>query len=249
MQIIDKWFKDIPQQFLGKHNIEVLIKAFSKQLQELEQVFYDINTKLDLDVAIGKNLDNLSSILSLSRKDAHIILREAKDTVITDDVYRNVLRYKALKNSSECTYYDIMKSLELLWRTDNITYKEKKEHPATIYIDMHNVDINSMDPTFGKVLAIKPAGVAIIYEIGYFFSVDISLLERIALSHMSIRTFAKFLHEKEKIDTAMKICTTVQSKEMIESSVITRKDVWYLDGSFLLDGSKVLGSEVVEEAL
>ena len=57
MQIVDSWFDDIPQQFLGKKNIEVLIRIFARQLQELQQVFDDLDTKLDLDAATGQNLD------------------------------------------------------------------------------------------------------------------------------------------------------------------------------------------------
>jgi len=54
MQIADIWLRDMPQQFQGKHNIEVLVKAFSKQMQELEKVFQDINTMTDLNVFVKR---------------------------------------------------------------------------------------------------------------------------------------------------------------------------------------------------
>ena len=72
MQILNEWMKDIPQQFLGKHNIEVLIKAFARQLQEVQQIFDDMKTKLDLDTATGQNLDYVGTIIPLSRKEAMV---------------------------------------------------------------------------------------------------------------------------------------------------------------------------------
>lgn len=45
MQIADLWLRDIPQQFQHKPKIELLIRAFSRQLQEVEQAFLISRTK------------------------------------------------------------------------------------------------------------------------------------------------------------------------------------------------------------
>ena len=66
MQIADIWLRDLPQQFQSKHNIEVLIKAFSKQMQELDKVFQDLNTMTDIDDAVGQNLDYVGTIIPLT---------------------------------------------------------------------------------------------------------------------------------------------------------------------------------------
>lgn len=55
--VIDEWMNDIPSQFQGKKNIEILINAFARQLQEVQQMFADLYEKTDLDVATGQNLD------------------------------------------------------------------------------------------------------------------------------------------------------------------------------------------------
>ena len=81
MQIADRWLMDMPQQFLGKHNIEVLVKAFARQLQELQVVFDDLNTELDLETAAGKNLDYVGTILPLSRKEAGELAEDRKSVV------------------------------------------------------------------------------------------------------------------------------------------------------------------------
>ncbi len=136
MLIIDEWLNDIPQQFLGRKNIDVLIKAFAKQLQEIWQVFYDLETKLDLDVAIGQNLDYVGTIIPLSRKEAGELAGiDVADPVISDERYRQFLRYQNLVNTNECTYYDLMEGLNLLTDISPIYYREEPEHPATIILD------------------------------------------------------------------------------------------------------------------
>lgn len=68
MKIVDSWLNDLPQQFLEKKNIEALIRAFSKQLQEIEDVFDNLKNLTDLDTAAGQNLDMVGTIIPLSRK-------------------------------------------------------------------------------------------------------------------------------------------------------------------------------------
>ena len=114
MQIADIWLRDLPQQFQSKHNIEVLIKAFSKQIQELDKVFHDLNTMTDIDDAVGQNLDYVGTIIPLTRKEAGELAGiGVTDPVISDDRYRQFLRYQNLVNTNECTYYDLMEGLAL----------------------------------------------------------------------------------------------------------------------------------------
>ena len=70
MKVLDNWLNDIPYQFQNKKNIEVLIKAFSRQLSELEDVFISLNLNTDILSAKGKNLDMIGDIINLSRIEA-----------------------------------------------------------------------------------------------------------------------------------------------------------------------------------
>ena len=65
--ILDSWLEDIPQQFRSKKNIGVLIRAFARQMDELQVVFDDLRTKRDIDTAEGKNLDRVGDIVVLTR--------------------------------------------------------------------------------------------------------------------------------------------------------------------------------------
>lgn len=221
MQIIDSWLSDLPQQFLGKDRIYAVIKAFSKQLQEIQCVFDDLNNLTDIDNAIGQNLDMVGNIVSLTRKDATAIIRRANDDVLTDDIYRQTLRYKILKNSSDCTYEDIMGAVSLLRDTRNIAYKEPPERPATVLLSIPTVSLDSIDPAVGRVLAIKSSGVAIIYTVGYWGTIPLYLYEKFFVPRMNLLWKVAFY------DFAM-------------------KDVKKLNGAWLLDGSVFLNGALIE---
>ena len=184
--ILDSWIEDIPQQFKSKKNIGVLIRAFSRQMDELRVVFDDLKNKTDIDTAEGKNLDRVGDIVVLSRKDATEILRQKTDEVLSDENYRKALHYKLMKNTSECTYDDIMQSIFTIWNVDKIKYYEDPEHPARISLRLETSDIDAKDPAIGRVFPLKPAGVAILYIIMYVLYVHFEALNHVYLSKVSM---------------------------------------------------------------
>lgn len=205
MQIADIWLRDLPQQFQGKHNIEVLIKAFSKQMQEVDKVFQELNTITDIETATGKNLDCVGTIIPLTRKEAGELAGiNAFEPVIQDERYRQYLRYKMLQNTSECTYYEIMKSIEILWDVDRTHYYERDDSPATIFIGLPTVDVNEDDQAKGKPKILKPAGVGFFYTSQYSTNVDHSMLEKVLLQNLKIFSrfyfFAKLLNGGWNLD-------------------------------------------------
>ena len=50
--LYEDWILDLPQQFQGKNNIDVLIRAFSRQLDEIKKVFEDLNSLTDLETIV-----------------------------------------------------------------------------------------------------------------------------------------------------------------------------------------------------
>ena len=152
MPILDSWFRDMPQQFLGLPKIEALISAFARQLQEVERVFLDLNEKTDLETATGLNLDYIGTIIPLSRKEAGVLAgADNPEYVMSDDRYRLFLKYKRLVNTNECTYYDIMEGLRLLWNVFPVYYAEDPEHPATIILTLPLNEISGTPIAVGEV--------------------------------------------------------------------------------------------------
>ena len=165
MQIVDAWLRDLPQQFQDKHNIEVLISAFAKQMQEVEKMFEDVNALTDLDTATGQNLDYVGTIIPLTRKEAGELAGiGVTDPVISDDRYRQFLRYKNLVNTNECTYYDLMNGLSLLWDVSPIYYIEDPALPATIILTMPFLKPGGETVRLGEVPMVKPGGVRIEFQ-------------------------------------------------------------------------------------
>lgn len=247
MAVLDYWLDDIPQQFRCKKNIEVLIQAFSKQLDELYQVFRDLNDKTTIEQASGQNLRYIGDILSLTVKEAYEILLTANQEEITDELYRKVLKYKMRQNSCDCTYYDIMESIYLLWDTDIIHYVENPKRPATIFITIPYVDIDGIDPSIGRVLAINPSGVAMLYANGYVTGVNISCLEKAYVENLLISLGVYFRNNAEIPVLEMK--TQVKTGGKVKASAVLYKNYWILDGTYSLDGGKNFNPEKREEDL
>lgn len=164
-QIFREWSQDMPAQFWNKHNIDVILRSYSRQLAELYEVCEQLKNRLDIDSSSGVLLDGIGDILTMTRKGAYEILKTNK---MDDDKYRKVLHYQALKESSDATYEDIMKSMRLLWNPEGIHYEEPRDLPATIHIRMDQVSLDDMDPAVGAPITIKPAGVNLTYLFNYY---------------------------------------------------------------------------------
>lgn len=200
MKILYNWLNDLPQQFLEKERIEALIKAFSRQMEEVKKAFDELDSITNIDKATGKNLDMVGSIIPINRTEAYTILRRTKEATVSDDLYRQVLKYKMLKDTSSCTYYDIVESIHMLWNAGDVHYLEKEDSPATIFISINDADLDGTDSLYGRATAIKPAGVKMVYTQGYSGKIDESKLEKIRLVSVDTAIAIDFLRHSKLLD-------------------------------------------------
>lgn len=248
MEIFKSWSDDIPQQFQGKEKISILIGAFAKQMEEVLQVFTELETKTSLETAEGQNLDYTGSIAAMSRKDAHIVLRKNHNVEITDDVYRKVLLWKLIKNTSDCTYEDIMGAMSILWNTENISYIEDPKRPATIILKMPESGIDGADLGIGRVLSIKPAGVGVIYSVSYYIVIMMHGLEVMDVVRIIMRTGICFwgcelLDGTNLLDSSRLLDSKRRYDLRLGLAFLMSLGLDYLDGSLKLDGSHHLDNE------
>lgn len=155
--IYDNWIRDLPQEFQDAEKINIFIKAFSTQLNEVYQMFNELNELTDLETAIGKNLDYVGTIIPLTRKEAADMFYFQKE--IDDDLYRKFLKFKLKKMTNLCTYYDIISSISELLNVSNIFYEEPKDNPATIIIKIPDIKISEENRWIFDYPFIKAAGV------------------------------------------------------------------------------------------
>lgn len=246
----NNWLLDLPQQFQDREFITVLIRAFSRQMEELYQVCDDLVTKVDVDTATGKNLDYVGGIVNLSRKEAGILAGFSdEDPDMSDDRYRKYLRYQILCNNSSCTYEEIMESINLLWDIEKVQYYEDPARPATVFIRLLETDVDEVDPTQGKPQIVKASGVGFIYAIDYITKVDERYIERFDFPSLNIK-FPLYEMPKTEANMWLRInAGTIENKESVSVSLVSKRNLWYLDGTYNLDGEMYLNAGEVKEEL
>ena len=127
--------RDTLEQFRGKPNLEVLHDALARQLQEVYECFAQLNNQRDLYTAIGAQLNGIGEIAVLTRMEAgRMAGNPIPFNVIDDEMYRQYLIWKVLKNTTDCTYPDIIKAFRMFWDKP-LYYTEDLEQPATMIFD------------------------------------------------------------------------------------------------------------------
>lgn len=181
---IESLINDYPEQFKDREhiteedfknstNINKLSRAIDVQLKAIQDSIKDLHRFRTLEGGYNfyppdimdmhdkdKQLDLAGDNVVMSRADAGVISSPNQDVtnqpVMNNEEYSKYLKYKAYKNSSECTYYDLMEMLSILTNATDIGYREDPAHPATIFVKP-----NSWDIDFPPV---APAGVGFIVE-------------------------------------------------------------------------------------
>lgn len=128
-------------------NFQKLIKALTRPLQELQDVFWELKTERWLSTAIGVQLDEIGVILGLSRN-----LNES------DDDYRERLQFQIFINISSGTPEDIMRALQFLTQADNVAFFDV--YPGFFQLETDGLNFpNPATDLVEGIFRISPAGV------------------------------------------------------------------------------------------
>ena len=151
----------IPWQFKGKPNMETLLNAFETEMQEVEKTFTQLNTLRWFDTSEGKQLDGIGDIVVMTRKRAWDLV--GLDHIIMDDKrYTVFLKWKALKNITNCTFPQFVQACKMMYNPKYIYYHEDTRYPATMFVQIGaNLDEETLELMRNALLFIKPAGVAL----------------------------------------------------------------------------------------
>ena len=124
--------KDLVTQFQDQPNIDILVEAVQKQLQDVCVFYEQLRDLRSVYTAYGQQLDGVGQIAVLSRADAGELANYKKSTyVLTDDEYRNYLIFKIWKNTNKCTYEDIQTAFRMFWDKP-LYYSEYPNQPLGI---------------------------------------------------------------------------------------------------------------------
>ena len=176
---ITKSFLDkLPEQFKRKHNIDVLVRAFAAELEELVEVFRELETLRSIKTAFGRQLDGIGEIVNLSRVESTAYAGIVDFVILEDERYRLFLMYKALRNANTCTYPELMEVCRLLYDVKLLYYREMNEHPAHFSV---MVGADFQDWMMGMLnnvnLTVTPGGVSIelkFFELDFFGFSDLN---------------------------------------------------------------------------
>lgn len=153
--------EELVEQFRDKPNIEALMEVIGIELQAVHDFYQQLRDERSVDTAVGKQLDGVGDIAVLTRKEAgQLSGNPIPIEVIPDELYRQYLIYKILKNTCDCTYPNIIKAFRMFWDRP-LYYTEDPEQPATMIFDTGEMD-GSVDtrPLFTTPL-LRAAGVTL----------------------------------------------------------------------------------------
>ena len=131
----DKLYWDMVDQFHDKPMIRALVEVIATQMQDLYTFLMQLKYERDVKTAIGTQLDGLGDIVKISRVDAARLSYCGEPIELLDDeTYRQYIIYKILRNSSNCTYHEIIKLFGMFWDRP-LYYSEDPNYPATMVFD------------------------------------------------------------------------------------------------------------------
>lgn len=162
---ISKLKGDLAEQFRGKANIESLLEVLGSELQQVYAFFEQLRDERGLYNAVGKQLDGVGDIAVMSRREAAQLAGLTTSMETTDDeLYRQYLIYKILKNTCDCTYDSLISAIKMFWRGESVKYREDPNYPATIILTIKGFSDTGNLRGLLQVPIIKAAGVGALME-------------------------------------------------------------------------------------
>ena len=141
------------EQYKDKARLKTLVDIFSEQMQEVEDVLWDLYVKRTIDAAEGDQLRILGRIVGLTKG------------ATADEDFRTLVRAQIKVLSSRGTYKDLLALIRLVIGTDPSKRTMKELFPAALQIELLEVPTFSL-VLFGRIMrAAKAAGVQL--EINY----------------------------------------------------------------------------------
>lgn len=151
---------DLLEQFKGRVNINAVMDVLDKHLFEVYDLFETLKSARTIEYGVGRQLDYVGDIVGLTRAEANVLLGKDVMFELTDDRYRKLLLYKAYKNTSGATYYDVIRCLRATSNVKDVSYKESDKFPATAIYRIKLGDSQSL----GMVPILRAAGVNVAEE-------------------------------------------------------------------------------------
>lgn len=146
------------EQYKGFPDTQNIIDAFAQQIQAIEDALYQLLTQRTIYTAVGVQLDELGSIVGISR------------TTNDDDIYRLEILAKVVKNVSEGKTEDLISVYKYVTGASIVIYQDI--YPAAVFMQSDGSLLSGFanpNPVFDLVQESAPAGVEVSF-LGLFDS-------------------------------------------------------------------------------
>lgn len=159
------------EQYKESPNLKGLLTSFIEEIQNIEDMNFDLLTNRTLDNATGKTLDNIGSIVGVSRRVGE-----------SDANYRTRIREGIFKNRAQGTVEILIEVVQLFTDATVIIYSEGAEASFAFWINDQAMTADEIDALYEGLRTAKAAGVKIegvtAFDDGDAFAMDGTALEK-----------------------------------------------------------------------
>lgn len=159
----EEYMKLITSEYANKPLFNSYVEAFLNMISPSEECLDDFNNLFDIDQAVGDQLDKIGEEVGALRKLPVVV--EEIPAILTDDLYRKLIKARIYSNQWNGTIEDIQVIFEKIY--PNVSYEILDNQDMTYTVNIILPDVSEADLaliTNGFILP-KPSGVEVIYNI------------------------------------------------------------------------------------
>lgn len=157
------YLKLITSEHATSVNFLKYVKATLDMNSPIVDVLNEFNTLFNLNVATGIQLDDIGSLVGISRT---LPIDNADiDPVLNDAAYRKVIRAKILKNHWDGTMQGMQTILSTLYPGLPCDIIDNQDMTMTVYINDPTISAQDKALLFNGFILPKPSGVGVNYQI------------------------------------------------------------------------------------
>ena len=158
-----QYIKLITSEHATSVNFLKYVKATLNMSSPMVDVLNEFNILFNLDVATGAQLDDIGSLVGISRT---LPIDNADiDPVLDDNAYRKVIRAKIMKNHWDGTMQGMQNILSALYPGLPCDIIDNQNMTMTVYINDPTISVQDKALLFNGFILPKPSGVGVNYQI------------------------------------------------------------------------------------
>lgn len=159
----EKYLRLITSEYADKPNFNAFVEAFLDKISPVVDCLTSFNTIFNLNNATGDQLDKWGTLLGVSRELP--ISDENIPSVLTDDLYRTVLKASILSNMWDGTLEGLVAIVRAMFPNGSFQIVDGQDMSMTIALIDPNADATITALLLNGFIVPKPSGVDTSYTL------------------------------------------------------------------------------------